>query len=346
VSGTAAVEIDRPRSAGDLFGATFELYLRFPWLFLALAGAVVLPWEVVQLLSFVFLDGLARTLVDLFLSISDFVLVLPLVAAFHIHAVDELRAGGESTFGTASRRGMASLRKVSPAVVVSYLGILGGFIVLIVPGIYLALRWSVVAQSAALGAGPSWEDALEKSRSLTRGHYLHILGLGLLVILLYVAIGVVTTLIFGLHATTAKFFVGLPIGVLTTSFSALSAALLYFDLSARHQAEPPAAAPVVAPPRPAPAPGTVTAPPPIGSTAAASPVTSIPVAEMAPIDRLDPERWSDAERPSGWWIVPSDPERMRYWAAYDEGGGGVWSERTTKTPRKMRGEWRELRGED
>jgi hypothetical protein len=81
MSGPTPREIERPRSAPDLIGTSFELYLAYPWLFLSLAGVIAIPWEVLQFVSFEFLHGTTRTLVDLFLSISDLALVLPLIAA-------------------------------------------------------------------------------------------------------------------------------------------------------------------------------------------------------------------------------------------------------------------------
>jgi hypothetical protein len=43
-------------------------------------------------------------------------------------------------------------------------------------------------------------------------------------------------------------------------------------------------------------------------------------------------------RAAGWYIDPSWPERMRYWAA---DGNGEWSKHTAKTPKAMLREWQE-----
>jgi hypothetical protein len=42
-------------------------------------------------------------------------------------------------------------------------------------------------------------------------------------------------------------------------------------------------------------------------------------------------------RAAGWYVDPSQPSRMRYWAA----DGSGWSKRTTGTPRQTLAEWRE-----
>jgi hypothetical protein len=46
---------------------------------------------------------------------------------------------------------------------------------------------------------------------------------------------------------------------------------------------------------------------------------------------------ADKVRAAGWYIDPSSPNRMRYWAADSTG----WSRRTTGTPKPMLREWRE-----
>jgi hypothetical protein len=214
------------------------------------------------------------------------------------------------------------LARVSSAVVLSFLGIFVGLILLVIPGIYLMLRWIVVAQSASLGER-EWGDALERSGELTRGFKLHVLGVLVLLILVQAAVSVPIRLVFGFHPTTASQLVDIPIGVLLTSFGALALALLYFDLQARFldQLPPPPPAPI------APAPGPTVAPEP---TAVAAALAG---------DPLDHGRWSDEERPAGWYVVPAAPHRMRYWIADPETRG--WSERSTRTPRKVLTEWRD-----
>jgi hypothetical protein len=47
----------------------------------------------------------------------------------------------------------------------------------------------------------------------------------------------------------------------------------------------------------------------------------------------DPSRYSDADRPRGWYVHPGVPGQMQYWGGEDAGWQG-----TTKTPRKIRAE--------
>jgi hypothetical protein len=55
---------------------------------------------------------------------------------------------------------------------------------------------------------------------------------------------------------------------------------------------------------------------------------------------LDPDGHSELDRPAGWYVDPSSPERMRYWSANDARWLG-----STKTPRKVKQAWRAQAGD-
>jgi hypothetical protein len=96
------------------------------------------------------------------------------------------------------------------------------------------------------------------------------------------------------------------------SFTALATALLYFDLTARSRTKAGSAAHEKAPPDPE------WDVPPTGHP-------------------LDPNSWSDEDRPPGWYVDPNSPWVMRYWAA---DGTPTWSKRSTKTPRDVLAKWK------
>ncbi|HEY0280185.1 MAG TPA: hypothetical protein VGC32_18120 [Solirubrobacterales bacterium] len=105
------------------------------------------------------------------------------------------------------------------------------------------------------------------------------------------------------------FTVGTVAEIVFRSFEALVTALLYFDLLARSR-------------------GAVIPAPDMGSATAGATVTDNP---------LDPNSWSDEDRPPGWYVDPNSPWMMRYWSADTTPG---WSKRTTKTPKQVEGEWK------
>ena len=117
----------------------------------------------------------------------------------------------------------------------SGIGIFLGLLVFVIPGILLALGWAVVAQAAALER-VGWLDALRSSRRLTEDHYWHIFGLLILV-------GIVNDGLFlggrslplGNTEDPISVVGGIAIATVLASISALTLALLYFDLRARPQ---------------------------------------------------------------------------------------------------------------
>jgi hypothetical protein len=233
------VDLTVPRSIGEIVGAMLLLYRRFPLLFTVLALAVVTPYD----LAFLGVTGYgplallrhheALSWLNTFLR--DF-LVSALISALHIHAVASIGAGRRPRLGPVALRGIQVLPIVAATAAITYFGTLLGFLLLIVPGFVLGLRWSVSVQAAALEReGPV--AALHSSRRLTAGHYLHILGLFLPFAALAIGVDLVARGIApGSAEGVASVCIGIVVQTIVASLSALSLALLYFDLRARAEA--------------------------------------------------------------------------------------------------------------
>jgi hypothetical protein len=291
-----------------------KLYRRYPLLFLVLAAAVILPYEAIVLVVTgvgPFEQESLDFTVSSWLTLTDLALVGPLVSALHVHGVREAREGGDPRLGSIARQGLRVLPVVAAVSIISWLGILAGFVALIAPGIYLMLRWFVAAQAAAID-DEGWLPALRRSGQLTEGSYGHVF-----VFIVYVTVIVsVPVLLVGLgfdgdSTDAASFLVGAVVQVVAYSFGALTTAVLYFDLRTRLEA-----------------------------TAVARQVElessagqDSPPAEQS---SLDPRSHAVEDRPQGWYIDPGNPKRMRYW----EGGDPPrWGTATTRTPRKIREAW-------
>lgn len=304
-----------PRPAHQLVTGAFGLYRRYPLLFFVLAAGVVVPYGVIVLAATgagPFAQSSLSFGVGLLLTLIEWVLVSPLISALHVHAVGETRDGREPRLAPVARQGLRVLPVVAAASIISGLGIALGFVALIVPGLLLTLRWSVVAQTAAI-EHEGWLPALRRSRQLTKGHYGHIF---VFIIYISLIVAMPTFLIglgFGHHSTTAaSFLVGLIVQVITRSFGALATALLYFDLRARHQS-------------------LVEVEQGLTGDSVLAGDGSQQVSHS-----WDPRHYSDQARPKGWYIDPGSPNRMRYWGVGDPPG---W-EGTTRTPRRIRRAWR------
>ena len=300
-----------PQSAHRLVLSTFALYRRYPLLFLTLAAAVILPYQAIVLAltgTGSLTQGALSVSASLLLTVTDLALIGPLVSALHVHAVSEVREGRKPRLAWVARQGLRVLPVVAAAAIISWLGILVGFMLLVVPGVYLALRWFVVAQAAAI-EDEGWMPALRRSGELVSGHYGHVFLLGLYTFLIAAVPAFLIGLGFANESTSvASFIVGAILSVILYSFAALATALLYFDLRVRER---------------------------VVTTVGRSPE---PLEDSPPSEHSwDPRRYSMENRPKGWYVDPLQPNRMRYWDAGDPPKWGT----TTRTPRKIKRAWEE-----
>jgi uncharacterized protein (DUF697 family) len=238
--------IERPRSLAQIIAEALEIYQRYPLLFLVLALGVIAPYELAVLAltgNGPLVSGAHQNLgLTYLLLLLDTAMVGPLVSALHIHAVLVIGQGERPSLRQVVPRALRVLPVVIAAVIASTLGIALGFVALIVPGILLTLRWSVVAQAAAVDH-EGWIPALRRSGELTRENYGHIFGL--LVVTGLVNAGIVfgvRVIPLGSTAGAASVAMGIAAHTITASFSALTLALLYFDLRARLAQKSPGAA--------------------------------------------------------------------------------------------------------
>jgi hypothetical protein len=135
-----------------------------------------------------------------------------------------------------------------------------GLLLLIVPGLFLLTIWAVLAPVIVVER-PAVFNAFERSRQLVKGHGWQVFGVIVVLFLITVAASLVVAAIF---VAIADSFVGYFLSeaitrVLVSPLSAIAAAVMFFELKARHGEPVPemgaAAAPTgVAPGTPAPAP--------------------------------------------------------------------------------------------
>jgi hypothetical protein len=239
---TESNEIERPRSVAQIIGEALDIYQRYPLLFLTLALGVIAPYDL-AVLAIAGRGPLASNAhqnvgVSWLLLLLDTAMVGPLVSALHIHAVAVIGQRSTPRLKDVTLRALRVLPVVVAAVIVSALGIFLGYLALIVPGVVLMLRWAVVAQVAAMDH-EGWIPSLRRSRELTRGHYGHIFGLLLVAGLMTAGVGVGARFIpLGSTSGVASVAVGIGTRTITASFSALTLAILYFDLRARSTQAP------------------------------------------------------------------------------------------------------------
>jgi hypothetical protein len=110
-----------------------------------------------------------------------------------------------------------------------------GFILLIVPGLFLLTIWAVVAPVVVIER-PGVLPALSRSRELVRGHGWQVFGVIVVLFLLQIVLGGIVGAIFvGISdSIVGRGIADLIVRVLVGPLSALAAAIMYFQLKRLH----------------------------------------------------------------------------------------------------------------
>ena len=248
------IQLARPRAVTELFRDTFSVFYRHAWVFIALSAAVVIPVHVMvegiglEMLTGPYDDSLsvADAAVP---TIVDFLVVSPIITAICIHALRAIAAGEKPGAGKAFISGFEAFTPLFFAVVLAALGIAVGFALLVVPGLYLAVRWFLVPQAVVIDNARGWQ-ALVRSGEVIQGFWWRTFGLVILINLAAALPGLVLAAPFTSIADSTGDAIWALIGTIlassvTASFVALFSTFLYYDLLARRA--PPSYQPPPAP---------------------------------------------------------------------------------------------------
>lgn len=232
------LDLQRPRTVAEVLATALELLGRMPLLFIGVAAIVIVPYDLLVLaVAHASPLGQERASAStvLLLALLAFALVGPLVSAFQVQALIALAQGERPTLGRVGGRSLRVLPVVVAAEIIAGICIGLGFILFVIPGVILLLRWSVAAQAAA-AERTDWPGALRRSGQLASRNYLRILGLRIVVTLINLTLTNVAAALAGTAHHPAQVALGIVIDILTGTFQALVLAVLYFDLRAREAA--------------------------------------------------------------------------------------------------------------
>jgi len=235
------IELHRPRDAGALLRDSFSVYRRHFWTFFAIGAVVVVPAELIvsgvglEQLSAGY-EGTPSFAEAAIPGAVSFLVVAPLISAICVFALRSVAAGNSPRARESLVKGFELFTPLFFAVVLAALGIALGLL-LIVPGLYLFVRWYFVPQTVVLEdtRGP---EALRASGGLVKGAWWRTFGL----IVLVNVVALVAALVLGAPFAAAAESTDRAIwsmagqmlaGAITQPFGALYSTLLYFDLRSR-----------------------------------------------------------------------------------------------------------------
>lgn len=235
-------ELRRPRDVAALFRDSLGVYFRHLWLFIALSAAVVIPVEVIvegigmEMLTSEYdsSPSLAEAAVP---TVVQFLVISPIVTAICIYALGAISGGERPRAGQVLVAGFEAFTPLFAAVLLAAIGIAVGLLALIVPGVFLAVRWYFVPQAVVI-EGARGANALRRSGDLVQGVWWRTFGLVLLVNVAVTIPGLVLLYPFNEIARSTDDAVWEMVGTAVTTsvtapFVALFATLLYYDLAAR-----------------------------------------------------------------------------------------------------------------
>jgi hypothetical protein len=231
------LDLSRPRELGEILADALRIFRAHGSVFLTLTIVVVAP---VGLL----VDGVwGRALADgpdakpstavqlVSLLLAGFVLPA-LVTALSVSVVAGLARGEQPSAGEAFRRALPVMARVLGTVALGALGVALGTLALIVPGIWLAIRWYVAAQVSVI-EGLGGRAALRRGGELVAGRWGNVFVLVLVAGVGFGLVGALLPAVVG-GASPPLYVAATIIGQsIALSLTAIAGTLLYFDLRAR-----------------------------------------------------------------------------------------------------------------
>ena len=242
MSESPRLDLGRPRQTGELLREALLVFFRQPLTLLGIGAAIVVPVEVVVLgigleqFSAPYSDKVSTAELSVSSGVSYFV-VAPLVTAAMIKALADIAGGERARVSTSLQAGFDAFTPVLIAVGLAALGTAVGLLALIVPGIYLFVRWYFVPQTVVLD-GERGPRALARSTELVHGSWWRVAGVVLLANFLLAAVSLLLLAPVEAAAKAADRQLAVLAGtvildIVTVTYLAVLSTLLFHDLRAR-----------------------------------------------------------------------------------------------------------------
>jgi hypothetical protein len=214
-----------------VLGEAWGYYRRFAAHFLLIAFVIYVGAAIIAALL-----GLAGG-IGLFLGWIINLIAAFLVQAALVKAVQDVRDGRvDLNLGETVSAVVPYVLPVAAASILAGIGISIGFILIIVPGLVLLTFWSLIVPSIVIG-GEGVFSSFRKSWRTVRGYAWHVFGTYVLVFLILIVFNIVLGLVLLALPVVARNFISNVIsGTLVAPFLALVVTLVYYRLTAVHEA--------------------------------------------------------------------------------------------------------------
>jgi hypothetical protein len=239
------IDLERPRDISALFGDSLAVLFRHAPVFIALSAAVAVPVHLavegfgLEAFSAGYDESIepAEAAIP---TVVSFLVVSPLITAICIHALRSVAAGGRPGARESLVSGFEAFAPLFFAVLLAAVGIAIGLLALVLPGVYLAVRWFFVPQAVVI-EGARGPAALTRSGEVVQGLWWRTFVLVIVANLTATIASLLFTAPFAAIAASTDRALWSMVGTIcaetiTTPFVALFATLLWYDLRARRAA--------------------------------------------------------------------------------------------------------------
>ena len=211
-------------NVGGVIRRTFEIYADQALVLITAAAVVFVISAIVGALLVTASPGLA--IIALVVSLVASTLFTGMVVELVADVQDGRR---DASPGQLLQAAVPVLGQLILVGIVAGIGIVIGFILIIIPGLILLTIWSVAAPVVVLER-PGGLRALGRSRELVRGEGWNVFAVILLMVILVAVISFVIEAVAASAGTGIDLLVRVVVGILTAPISALASAVLYFQL--------------------------------------------------------------------------------------------------------------------
>lgn len=222
----------QPMDLGEILNTTFNLYRDNFTLFAGICAVIVVP-EAVLLSLFAVSHSTIFVLLAALVSLTVPFLLTGALA----QAVSARYLGRPMTIAQAYQAlGSGTILTLVAVSFLSGILVLIGLILVVIPGIYLAVRFTVASQAAVLER-EGVTDSLRRSWRLVEGKWWHVFGI---VVVVSILVGVLERLAGSLGSSIAGDVLGTGlstaiVGILIQPIQAIALTLLFYDLRIRQE---------------------------------------------------------------------------------------------------------------
>jgi hypothetical protein len=163
-----------------------------------------------------------------------FTLTYSLTQAAIVYGTVQDLYGQRASFGDCLSRGFSALPRVLFAAILSTIGVALGSMLLVIPGIILALMWWVLVPAIVV-EGVGVDSAFKRSGDLTRGHRWGIFGILVLVAVIQGVVSLLVGLVASVLGAVFAQIVNVGVELVFTAFACVVSAVGYYYLRAQKE---------------------------------------------------------------------------------------------------------------